>query len=83
MCKLTPRELSVLRLMIQGACNKEISRTLGISYQTTKNYITQIYEKLDTQSRTQAVCTALRNGIINLEELDLSVYRRKTKDSRG
>ncbi len=51
---LTNREKQVLCLLIQGASNKEISKSLGISNNTVKAHIQSIMEKLDVHSRLQA-----------------------------
>jgi DNA-binding NarL/FixJ family response regulator len=52
---LSPREQQVLELLVQGFLYKEISSSLGISYDTVHNHIRHIYEKLRVRSRTQAV----------------------------
>ncbi len=53
--KLSARERQVLDLLTQGFLYKEISQSLGISYDTVHNHIRHIYEKLHVRSRTQAV----------------------------
>ena len=53
--KLSPRELEVLELLSKGYLYKEISESLGLSYETVHNYIRRIYEKLRVRSRSQAV----------------------------
>ena len=53
--KLSPRELEVLELLAKGYLYKEISESLGLSYETVHNYIRRIYEKLRVRSRSQAV----------------------------
>ena len=57
--KLSPREQQVLELLAKGFLYKEISDTLGISYDTVHNHIRHIYEKLHVRSRTQAVARYL------------------------
>jgi DNA-binding NarL/FixJ family response regulator len=61
---LTGRETEVLQLLAQGRSNKEIARTLFIGEDTVKSHITHIFAKLGVQSRTQAVLTAMRLGLI-------------------
>ncbi len=65
--QLSERELEVLRLMAQGAANKEIAARLVISDSTVKTHIANIFQKLDVNDRTQAVTKALQKGIIRLE----------------
>lgn len=65
---LTTRELDVLRLLAAGKSNKEIEAILGISPGTVKAHVTNILAKLDVDDRTQAVITALRRGLVRLEE---------------
>lgn len=64
---LTNRELSVLRLLMQGNNNQEIAATLKISEGTVKYHINHILQKLGVRDRTQAVITALRRGLVHLE----------------
>lgn len=52
---LSPREQSVLDLLSKGYLYKEIADSLGVSGPTVNTYIRRIYEKLQVQSRTQAV----------------------------
>ncbi len=63
---LTPRELQVLRLIAEGQSNKTIARELGISEHTVKFHVNAILGKLNAQSRTEAVVTATRLGLILL-----------------
>jgi DNA-binding NarL/FixJ family response regulator len=59
--QLTPREQQVLDCLAQGFLYKEISDSLGISYDTVHNHIRHIYEKLHVRSRTQAVTKYLHS----------------------
>jgi len=61
---LTPRENEVLHLLAQGLTNKAIGTTLDISPHTVKFHVTAIMEKLDAQSRTEAVVQATRYGVL-------------------
>jgi DNA-binding NarL/FixJ family response regulator len=51
---LTPREAEVLALVGKGYINKEIADRLGISLETVRSYLKNIYEKLHVRSRTEA-----------------------------
>lgn len=64
--QLTERELEILQLMAKGAANKEISRELSISESTVKTHISNIFQKLGVNDRTEAVTQALKKGIIRL-----------------
>jgi two-component system, NarL family, response regulator YdfI len=64
--ELTPRELEVLSLLAEGKVNKEISSALEISEHTVKFHISSILDKLGVATRTEAVTTALRAGLILL-----------------
>lgn len=61
---LTPRELDVLRLLAEGLSNRAIALHLDISEHTVKFHLNAILDKLAAQSRTEAVVTAIRLGLI-------------------
>ena len=65
---LTERELEVLRLAAKGLRNREIARALTRSEETVKVHLKHLMGKLSARDRTEAVITALRRGIIHLEE---------------
>ena len=60
---LSPRELEVLRLLAQGANNPQLARLLGISVNTVKRHVGNIFNKLGVGDRTQAAVWAARNGL--------------------
>ena len=63
---LTPRELEVLKLVADGSRNQDIAQALFIAEETVKMHVMSVMQKLDANSRTQAVSIALRRGIIQL-----------------
>lgn len=63
---LTPRELDVLALLVEGASNKTIARRLGISVHTAKFHVGSLIDKLDAVGRTDVVAHAARRGVIHL-----------------
>ena len=63
---LTRRELEVLRLLAEGSPNKAVAYRLDISEHTVKFHVNSILTKLSAQSRTEAVTTATRLGLILL-----------------
>lgn len=60
---LSPRQLDVLRLLIEGKSNKLICRELDLSESTVKTHLGAIFRRLDVNSRTQAVLAAARLGL--------------------
>jgi len=60
----SPREHQVLTLAAQGLTNKEIAYRLGISERTVQFHMNSIFNKTTTNSRTEAVALAMRNGWI-------------------
>jgi DNA-binding NarL/FixJ family response regulator len=65
--QLTPREMDVLRLLAAGKANREIAETLFVSEGTVKIHITHLYEKLGVTSRTTAISTAVRRGLVRID----------------
>lgn len=63
---LTHREIQVLEMIAGGLGNKEIASKLEISGHTVKFHINSIFTKLNVSSRTEAVTTGLRLGLILL-----------------
>lgn len=61
---LSEREIEVLRLVAQGASNKEIAATLFITEGTVKNHLTSILAKLGVRDRTQAALKARELGLL-------------------
>jgi len=55
---LTEREREVLRLLLEGASNREIARRLVLSVNTVKRHVYNLCGKLGVQSRTQAIARA-------------------------
>jgi DNA-binding NarL/FixJ family response regulator len=62
--RLTPREREVLRLLADGMTNEEIGKELRISPETVRTHVRKAMGKLDADTRTQAVATALRQSLI-------------------
>jgi DNA-binding NarL/FixJ family response regulator len=63
---LSDREIEVLDLMAKGVSNKDIADQLSITQSTVKTHVTSIFQKLNVTTRTEAVTTALKRGIIQL-----------------
>jgi DNA-binding NarL/FixJ family response regulator len=60
---LSPRQLDVLRLLVEGRSNKLIMRELELSESTVKTHVQAIFRRLNVNSRTQAVVAAARLGL--------------------
>lgn len=63
---ITPRELEVLRLVVDGRSNDRIGGDLGITTRTVEAHLTRLYERSGTQSRTELATRALREGWLDL-----------------
>jgi DNA-binding NarL/FixJ family response regulator len=61
---LTQRERDVLRLLSDGLSNEEIGKRLFISPETVRTHVRKAMNKLNADTRTQAVATALRQSLI-------------------
>jgi DNA-binding NarL/FixJ family response regulator len=73
--ELTERELEVLKLIATGMNNNEISRRLELSSKTVRNYISNIFSKLQVADRAQA--------IVKAREAGLTQFGGKAKEERG
>ena len=60
---LSPRELDVLRALVEGISNRQIGEMLGLQEVTVKLHLRRIYKKVGVSNRTQAVKLAMENGI--------------------
>ena len=52
---ITPRETEILTLMAEGALNKQIASRLGISTETVKKHLRNIYQKTGAQNKIEAL----------------------------
>jgi DNA-binding NarL/FixJ family response regulator len=57
---LTPQQVRVLMMLREGLLNKQIAHQLGVSEATVKAHVSAILQKLNVESRTQAVILASR-----------------------
>ncbi len=57
---LTPRQLEILRALLEGGGNRDIAVQLGVREQTVKNQLTIMYEKIGVENRLQLALEGLR-----------------------
>lgn len=67
--RLTPRELEVLRSLASNDSYEAIAQDFGISPKTLRNHISNVYHKLHIHHRTQALVVAVREGVVDVEDL--------------
>lgn len=65
--EISPRELEVLRLIVEGLSNKEIADRLTLAEPTVKQHIRSLLYKMGVADRTQATTEALRRGLVRLK----------------
>lgn len=62
--ELSARERDILRLLAQGYENREIAKRLVLSEKTVRNYVSNIYGKLQINSRGEAIVLARKSGLV-------------------
>jgi len=67
--QLTSREIEVLSLLARGISNRDIALELGISIRTVKGHMVRIFSKMKVKSRTEATLSALKQGLVSLEQI--------------
>lgn len=65
--RLSPRELEVVVLVIEGLSNAEIAARLSISKRTAQAHVASAASKLGVRTRTQLAVAALRCGLVSLD----------------
>ena len=63
-CELTPHEIRLLRLFVEGHNYKTAAAELGVTVHTISFHLRSIYEKLQVHSKSEAVVKALRNRLV-------------------
>jgi DNA-binding NarL/FixJ family response regulator len=62
--QLTPHELRLLKLLVEGHSYKTAATELGVTVNTVSFHLRHIYEKLQVHSKSEAVAKALRDHLI-------------------
>jgi DNA-binding NarL/FixJ family response regulator len=68
--EFTPREQSVLTLVVSGLMNKEIAKRLGTTIRNVEKYVSRLFSKTGTNSRTELVRYALQHGLVDPDRLE-------------
>jgi DNA-binding NarL/FixJ family response regulator len=63
---LTPRELEILQMIVEGKSNKEIALVLDLSANTVAVHRANIMDALGIHKTAELVVYAIRNGLVNL-----------------
>jgi DNA-binding NarL/FixJ family response regulator len=63
---LTPRELEILQMIVEGKSNKEIASVLDLSANTVAVHRANIMDALGIHKTAELVVYAIRNGLVNL-----------------
>jgi DNA-binding CsgD family transcriptional regulator len=63
-CRLTPREVEVLRLIVSGKSNHDIAKAVFVSPNTVANHVRSILNKTNAANRTEAAAYAFRHGLL-------------------
>lgn len=66
---LSEREVDVLKLAAKGMSNKEIAENLCLSVRTVKAHLSNIFNRMDVASRTEAIVKGVREGWLTLEDV--------------
>ena len=62
--RLSPRELDVLRALVDGLSYKMIAAELSISFETVRSHMKCIYQKMNVNNNTAAVAKAIHEGLV-------------------
>ena len=65
--ELTPSEINVLRMIVGGMSNKEITFTLDVSENTIKTHVQNIFGKIGVSDRTSAATLAIKRGLVRVD----------------
>jgi len=64
--RVSPRELDVVRLVVEGRSNDEVGVALGIGVKTVETHLRRLFERFEIASRTELAARALREGWLDI-----------------
>ncbi len=64
--RVSPRELDVVRLVVEGRSNDEVGAALGIGVKTVETHLRRLFERFSVGSRTELAARALREGWLDI-----------------
>jgi DNA-binding NarL/FixJ family response regulator len=64
--RVSPRELDVVRLVVEGKSNDEVGAALGIAVKTVETHMRRLFERFEIASRTELAARALREGWLDI-----------------
>jgi len=65
--QLSPRQLDVLRLLVQAKSTSQIAEELHLAPETVRNHVRSLLKALGARSRLEATLVALRDGVVSLD----------------
>lgn len=65
--QLSPRQLDVLRLLVQAKSTNEMAAELHLAPETVRNHVRSLLKALGAKSRLEAILVALRDGLVSLD----------------
>ena len=65
--KLSPRQLDVLRLLVQGKSTRQMADELHLAPETVRKHVQKLLAALDARTRLEATLIALRHGLVSLD----------------
>jgi two-component system, NarL family, nitrate/nitrite response regulator NarL len=73
---LTPKERSVLLLLIKGTSTAEIANQLGVSEATVRTHLQHLFSKFGVHSRIALAAAAVRTGVATINDTEMRVVSR-------
>jgi DNA-binding CsgD family transcriptional regulator len=80
--ELSPRQLDVLRLLIQAKSTDQIAAELHLATETVRNHVRSLLKALGARNRLEAAMIALRDGLVDLDLNDASRGRGRRSSAR-
>lgn len=78
--QLSEREREILRLVATGLSNQQIANQLGISVNTVKVHLRNVFSKIGVASRTEATMYAVRAGIVTIDRAEPALLAATTPE---